>query len=340
MTTAPEVGTSKDRNVAAGEVVELPRAVPGARREIDHATVTFIKRERGLYRDAVRRFFRNRLAIAGLTLVIVLVILSVFADDWFLAIFQGREPEPLLAKYHYNDVFVGPTGAFPSKEWWMGTDLAGRDFYSRIVYGARVSLSIGLLAQLVAFSIGIPLGALAGWRGGRIDFVVMRVVDVMSAIPVLLFAFLIMARLGPGYWNVMLAIGITSWIAICRLTRAQFLTLREKEFVEAALSYGAGGWRIVRYHLLPNSLAPIIVALTLGIPIAIFAEAALSFLGVGINPPTPSWGQMLSRDGLANINFYWHLALFPALMIAITMLGFTLMGDGLRDALDPYMLKG
>lgn len=339
MTTALEVQPDKDADAAAGGVAELDRVTPGTLREIDHAEVTFIKRERGLYRDAVRRFSKNKLAIAGLILVIILVILSVFADDWFLAIPQGREAEPLLARYHYNDVFVGPSGAFPSREWPMGTDLAGRDFYSRIVYGARVSLSIGLLAQLIAFSIGIPLGAMAGWRGGRIDFAVMRLVDVMSAIPVLLFAFLIMARLGAGYWNVMLAIGVTSWIAVTRLTRAQFLSLREKEFVEAAQSYGAGGWRIVRHHLLPNSLAPIIVALTLGIPIAIFAEAALSFLGVGINPPTPSWGQMLSRDGLANINFFWHLALFPALMIAITMLGFTLMGDGLRDALDPHMLK-
>jgi ABC-type dipeptide/oligopeptide/nickel transport system permease subunit len=300
----------------------------------------FARRERSLYRDAVRRFFRNRLAIIGLVLVIILLILAVFADDWFIAIPLGREPQPLLAKTHYNDVFYGPAGAFPSREYWMGTDLNGRDFYSRIVYGARVSLSIGLLAQLVAFTIGIPLGAMAGWRGGRVDFGVMRLVDVMSAIPTLLFAYLIMATLGAGYRNVMLAIGITSWIAICRLTRAQFLSLREKEFVLASQMIGAGSGRIIRFHLLPNSLAPIIVALTLGIPIAIFAEASLSFLGVGINPPMPSWGQMLGRDGLANINYFWHLALFPALMIAVTMLGFTLMGDGLRDALDPFMLKG
>jgi ABC-type dipeptide/oligopeptide/nickel transport system permease subunit len=252
---------------------------------------------------------------------------------------MGREAEPLLAKYHYNDVFVGPVGAFPSAEWWMGTDLVGRDFYSRIVYGARVSLSIAFLASLIALGIGIPLGAMGGWWGGRVDFGVMRVVDVMSAIPVLLFAYLIMASLGAGYWNVMLAIGITSWIAVCRLTRAQFLALRERDFVLASQATGAKSWRIIRHHLLPNSLAPIIVALTLGIPIAIFAEASLSFMGVGINPPMPSWGQMLGRDGIANISYFWHLALFPALMIAITMLGFTLMGDGLRDALDPHMLE-
>jgi ABC-type dipeptide/oligopeptide/nickel transport system permease subunit len=275
----------------------------------------------------------------GLILVIILVVVAVFADDWFLAVFQGREAKPLIAKTGYNEVFYGPAGAFPSREYWMGTDLSGRDLWSRIVYGARISLSIALLATLIAFGIGIPLGASAGWRGGGTDYGVMRLVDIMSAIPTLLFAYLIMARLGSGYWNVMIAIGITSWIGICRLTRAQFLSLREKEYVEAARMMGAGSWRIIRFHLLPNSLAPIIVALTLGIPIAIFAEASLSFLGVGINPPMPSWGQMIGRDGLANINFFWHLALFPAVMIAITMLGFTLMGDGLRDAFDPQMIQ-
>jgi ABC-type dipeptide/oligopeptide/nickel transport system permease subunit len=298
-----------------------------------------LSRERGLYRDAGRRFLKNKLAIVGLVFVLILLMLAVFADDWFLAIPQGREARPLIAKTGYNDVFYGPAGAFPSKEYWMGTDLAGRDLWSRIVYGARISLSIALLATLIALGIGIPLGASAGWRGGRIDFLVMRVVDIMSAIPALLFAYLIMARMGSGYWNVMLAIGITSWIGVCRLTRAQFLSLREKEYVEAARMMGAGSWRIIRFHLLPNSLAPIIVALSLGIPIAIFAEASLSFLGVGINPPMPSWGQMIGRDGLANINFFWHLAFFPAVMIAITMLGFTLMGDGLRDAFDPQMVQ-
>jgi len=298
-------------------------------------------RERGIYRDAARRFFKNKLAIVGLILVLLLITLALFADNWFITLPFGREAEPLIARTTYNEVFYGPTGAFPSAEYWMGTDLNGRDLFSRIVYGARISLTIGLLAQLVAFGIGIPLGGVAGWNGGgRVDFLVMRLVDVMSAFPNLLFAYLIMARLGAGFWNVMLAIGITSWIGICRLTRAQFLSLREQEYVTASRALGAGTWRIIRYHLLPNALAPIVVSLTLGIPMAIFAEASLSFLGVGINPPMPSWGQMIGRDGVANINFFWHIAFFPALMIAITMLGFTLMGDGLRDALDPRMLKG
>jgi ABC-type dipeptide/oligopeptide/nickel transport system permease subunit len=295
---------------------------------------------RGLYRDAARRFVRNKLAIFGLGLVILLVVLAVFADDWFLALPQGREAQPLIARTPYDKIFFGPMGAFPSAKYWMGTDLNGRDLWSRIVFAARISLSIAILAQLIALVVGMPMGAIAGWAGGRVDYLIMRVVDVMSAFPTLLFAYLIMARLGAGYWNVALAIGITSWIGICRLTRAQFLSLREKEFVEASRMLGATPGRIIRYHLLPNAMAPIIVALTLGIPAAIFAEAALSFLGVGINPPMPSWGQMLGRDGVANITFFWHLALFPAIMIAITMLGFTLMGDGLRDALDPQMIHG
>ncbi len=298
-----------------------------------------VAKERGIYRDAVGRFFRNKLSMVGFGLVLLLLVLAIFADDAIIALPLGREPKPLIARTPYDKIFFGPMGQFPSVDYWMGTDLNGRDFFSRIIHGARVSLTIGILAQLIAFGIGIPLGALAGWKGGRVDFVIMRVVDVMSALPTLLFAYLIMARLGAGFWNVMLAIGITTWINVCRLTRAQFLTLREKEFVEASRMIGASGWRIIRYHLLPNALAPIIVALTLGIPIAIFAEASLSFLGVGINPPMPSWGQMIGRDGVTNMTYYWHLAFFPALMIAITMLGFTLMGDGLRDALDPQLIQ-
>jgi oligopeptide transport system permease protein len=297
-----------------------------------------LAQERGIYRDAVRRFFQNKLAILGFALVVLLLVLAIFADDAIIALPLGHEPKPLIARTPYDKIFFGPSGAFPSSKYWMGTDLNGRDLFSRVVHGARVSLTIGIFAQIIASGIGIPLGALAGWKGGRVDFVVMRVVDVMSALPTLLFAYLIMARLGAGFWNVMLAIGITTWIGVCRLTRAQFLTLREKEYVEASRMIGANSWRIIRYHLLPNALAPIIVALTLGIPVAIFAEASLSFLGVGINPPMPSWGQMIGRDGITNMTYFWHLALFPALMIAITMLGFTLVGDGLRDALDPQMI--
>ncbi|HXF62756.1 MAG TPA: ABC transporter permease [Caldilineaceae bacterium] len=292
---------------------------------------------RSLLGDALRRFARNKLSLAGAVIVAGLALMAIFADDWPIAWLLGRPPRPLIAHYPYDEIFVGPTGAFPSSDFWMGTDLNGRDLYSRIVYAARISLSIGILSQVIALAIGVPLGALAGWRGGKADFAVMRFVDIMSALPTLLLAYLIMARLGAGYWNVLIAIGVTSWIEICRLTRAQFLSLREREFVEAARMVGLRTPRILWLHMLPNALATIIVSLTLGIPRAIFAEASLSFLGVGINPPTPSWGQMLGRDGIANMTFFWHLAFFPALMIALTMTGFTLMGDGLRDALDPRM---
>jgi ABC-type dipeptide/oligopeptide/nickel transport system permease subunit len=297
-------------------------------------------RRRSLYRDAVRRFFRNRLSIVGLVIVAMLLFVAIFADDWFIAPLLGRDAQPLIAHYGYDEAFVGPTGGFPSAQFWMGTDLNGRDEWSRIVYGARISLSIAILSQLFALLIGLPMGALAGWRGGKVDFVIMRVVDIMSALPVLLLAFLIMLRMGASYWNVLLALSLTTWIEICRLTRGQFLTLREKEFVEASRSVGARTPRIVFGQILPNALAPIIVSVTLGIPRAIFAEASLSFLGVGINPPTPSWGQMIGREGIANMTYFWHLALFPAIMIALTMLGFTLVGDGLRDALDPKMVEG
>ncbi|HEX9116608.1 MAG TPA: ABC transporter permease [Anaerolineae bacterium] len=295
------------------------------------------RRPRSLYRDALHRFVANRLAIVGVAMVAVLLALALFADDALIALPLGRQPVPLLAHTPYDKIFYGPAGTFPSGKYWMGTDLDGRDLYSRIVFGARISLAAGLLAQLIAFAIGMPLGGIAGWKGGRVDFLVMRLVDVMSAIPTLLFAFMIMARFGSGFWNVMLAIGISSWIGICRLTRAQFLALREREFIEASRMIGAGTWRIIGQHLLPNAIGPLIVSLTLGIPTAIFAEASLSFLGVGINPPMPSWGQMIGKDGVANISFFWHLALFPAVMIALTMLGFTMMGDGLRDALDPRL---
>lgn len=287
----------------------------------------------------MHRFAQNKLAIIGLVIILLVTIIAVFADDWFIAPFLGREPKPLIAKAPYDKIFYGPSGAFPSAKYWMGTDLNGRDLWSRIVYGARISLAVGLIAQFIAIVVGVPLGAIAGWRGGRVDYLVMRLIDIMSSIPGLLLAYLIMARLGPGFWNVIIAIGFLSWLGTCRLTRAQYLSLREKEFVEAARSVGTRESRIMGRHLLPNALSPIIVAVTLGIPAAIFAEASLSFLGIGINPPMPSWGQMLGRDGIANMSYHWHLALFPALAIAITLLGFTLVGDGLQDALNPQSTR-
>ncbi|MBS1253824.1 MAG: Oligopeptide transport system permease protein OppC [Anaerolineales bacterium] len=281
-------------------------------------------RQRTLWSDAARRFAQNKLAMAGLVVALVLILTAIFAD--FLA------PQP------YDRVVLSEALQFPSRAHWLGTDAVGRDFLSRIIYGARTSLIVGFLVQIIASIIGVPLGAVAGLRGGKTDFVVTRLVEVMTAFPSFLFALFIMSVLGTGLFNVILAISVTSWVPLCRLTRGQLLSLREKEFVAATRALGAKDRRIILHHLLPNALPALIVMIALGIPTAIFAEAGLSFLGVGINDPLPSWGKMVGSSS-AYIRVYWHLGLFPTLMIAITTLSFTFVGDGLRDALDPTMLK-
>jgi oligopeptide transport system permease protein len=271
-------------------------------------------------RDAWRRFRSNRLGPLGLAIVIFLLVLALGAE-W-------------IAPYPYDKPDFAAAWQFPSREHLMGTDGIGRDFYSRIVYGARTSLAIGLSAQALALTIGITLGMIAGLRGGRLDFVIMRLVDAVWAFPRMLFAIMLLTVLGSGFSNVLLVIAITGWIPICRLARAQLLAQRESDYVLSARALGVSEARIARAHLFPNILGPIIVALTLGVPEAIFAEAGLSFLGIGINPPIPSWGQMVG-ESVSTIRFYWFLAFFPAVMIGLTMLGFVLLGDGLRDALDP-----
>jgi len=284
--------------------------------------VTRIPQKRTLWRDAARSFFKNRLATAGLVMVIIFIIMAVFAD--------------VLAPQPYYHSVLSENLKPPSARHWMGTDQVGRDLFSRIIYGARTSLLVGFSVQAIAFAIGLPLGALAGLRGGWIDFIVTRLLEVMTAFPGFLFAIFVMSILGSGLGNVILAIGITSWIEVCRLTRGQLLALREREFVVAARSYGADDWRIVFRQLLPHALPPLVIMLALGIPSAIFGEAGLSFLGVGINDPIPSWGKMVS-ESLGYLRVYWYLGIFPTLMIALAMLSFNFLGDGLRDALDPTM---
>jgi ABC-type dipeptide/oligopeptide/nickel transport system permease subunit len=208
--------------------------------------------------------------------------------------------------------------------------------FTRLIYGARVAILVGLCTQGIILVIGITVGAVAGYFGGWVDNLLMRVVDVWYAVPALLFAIMIMVMLGQGLFNLFLAIGLIQWVTLSRLVRGQFLSLREKEFVKAARVSGTGGFSIVMRHLLPNALTPIIVAVTFGIPLAIFTEATLSFFGVGINPPTPSWGQMVGQYQVY-LRSAPHMAIFPALCIAVTMLAFTFLGDGLRDALDPKM---
>lgn len=281
-----------------------------------------LPKQRTLLGDAARRFARNKLALFGLFLVSTLVLTALLAD--------------FIAPYPYDA--ANPTRAlqFPSSEHWMGTDEVGRDVYSRIVYGTRISLAVGLGVMAIALVIGIPLGLLAGLAGGPIDYIVMRLVEVFTAVPALMLALLLISVFGGGLFNVILALGIVAWLDTCRLLRAQLLSLRERDFVLAARTLGASGARIALHHLLPNAIAPLIVAVTIGIPVAIFAEAGLSFLGLGVNDPIPSWGKMVG-NALSYMRVYWHLGVFPTLAIAITMLGFTFLGDGLRDAFDTSM---
>lgn len=285
-----------------------------------------LSKQRTLWRDAVRRFSKNRLAMVGLVIVTFFVFLAVFAD--------------VLAPHPYDKVYFERVLLFPFEHpaHPMGTDEVGRDYLSRMIYGARTSITVGLAVMALAVLVGVPLGGMAGYMGGAVDWVISRIIEIMTAFPGIMFAILIISVWGGGVSKVIMALSITAWIEIARLTRAQVLSLREKEYVESARAIGVSQRGIVLRHLIPNSLTPILVAISFGIPAAIFAEAGLSFLGIGINDPFASWGKMV---GVSNsyVRVYWHLALFPTVAIALLMLGFTFVGDGLRDALDPKMLE-
>ena len=283
------------------------------------------RRQRGPLWFAWRRFAANRAAVAGGAVLAVLLLMAIFA--------------PLITKTGPNDqAFLTQAYAPPSAEFWFGVDDLGRDFFTRIVYGARVSLSIGFAAAVCSVLIGLPLGALAGYYGGSVDWLVMRVIEVFSVVPPLLAALLLGALSGGGFRTIILIAGLFGWVQVCLLIRAQVMAIKEKEFVRAARALGASPGYIIRRHLVPNAISPIIVGFVLAIPLAMMLEASLSFLGVGVPPPTPSWGQMINI-GTDFMYFYWHLAVFPTAALAITVLATTLFGDGLRDALDPT-LKG
>lgn len=277
-----------------------------------------------LWRDAAIRFSKNKLAMGALVIVALLVLISIFADV--------IAPSPNLARPIDARKFPGEAGYV------LGTDDVGRDMLKRLVHGTRTSLIVGLSVQAIAVVIGAILGLSAGFLGGWVDFFVMRVVELFTAIPQLLFALFLISIFGGGLFNVILAIGLIGWVDICRLTRAQLFSLREKEFIEAARTVGVPPLQIAWRHLLPNALTPLIIAVTLGVPIAIFTEAGLSFLGLGINEPTASLGKMVGASS-AYIRVYWHMGLLPTLLIALIMLSFSFVGDGLRDALDPRLRK-
>src|SRR6266571_3327234 len=224
----------------------------------------------------------------------------------------------------------------PSARHWLGTDQIGRDVLSRMLYGARVSLAVGFVSVGIATMIGIALGAVAGYHGGTVDAMVMRLVDLMLVFPRFFLLLAVLAFLRPSIWTIMVVIGLTGWMSVARLVRAEFLSLREREFVLWSQSIGASAFRIIWRHILPNAIAPVLVAITLGVPAAILAESGLSFLGLGVQPPHATWGNILN-DGKDAIEIGWWLSLYPGLAILVTVLSYNLLGEGIRDALDPRL---
>jgi peptide/nickel transport system permease protein len=267
-------------------------------------------------------FRRNRLAIGGMGIVLLIFLMAAVCS--------------LIARYDPGDVRVDAKLIGPCREHPLGTDHLGRDVLSRMLYGARISLSVGFVAVGISIAIGIFVGAIAGYYGRWLDAALMRFVDVMMCFPAFFLILTVIALLGPNIINVMIVIGITSWMGTARLVRAEFLSLKEREFVLAARSLGFSDRRIIFAHILPNALAPVIVSATLGVAGAILLEAGLSFLGFGVQPPSPSWGNILT-EGRTYIFDAWWLTLFPGLAILITVLAFNLVGEGLRDALDPRL---
>lgn len=291
-------------------------------------------RERGLWSDAFYRLRQNRLAMAALVLVLMLAALTI-AANWSAMV---RRYDPLFFQ-DYSHVQEGPTRTHI-----FGTDNLGRDNWSRVVKGVGISLQIGLGTQVVVLLIGLLVGALAAFGGRFLDNVLMRFTDITYAFPDLLFIILMRSVLEGRDWfivgnpkvQIILAIALVNWTTIARLVRGQMLSLAERDYVLAARAMGASQWRVVLRHMLPNALGPVIVAVTFGIPIAIFAEAALGFVGFGLKPPTPSLGRLVA-DGYNYIQLNYWVVIFPAGAIGLLMLCFTFLGDGLRDALDPRM---
>jgi peptide/nickel transport system permease protein len=266
------------------------------------------------------RALANPLARWGFAIIASILLLALLA--------------PLIAPFDPDAIDVKSILLPPSGTHWMGTDGLGRDVFSRMLFGARISLLVGFVAVGIASAIGIVLGAIAGFYRGWVDIVIMRLVDIMLSIPTFFLILAVIAFLTPSIWNIMIVIGLTSWMGVTRLVRAEFLSLREREFELSAQTLGARNSRLIFRHLLPNSLTPIIVSFVLGVASAVLVESGLSFLGLGVQPPQASWGNILT-DGKEYIQFAWWLSLFPGVAILLTVLGYNLLGEGLRDALDP-----
>jgi ABC-type dipeptide/oligopeptide/nickel transport system permease subunit len=306
-------------------VTVVDPASPGAVQvgdTVGEAGIADVAQARPLRRDVWRRFRRNRLAVVGLVFIALLILVALFA--------------PLIATHSYSELSAEDR-APPSAEHWFGTDNVGRDVFSRVVYGARISLRVGILATLISLTIGLALGSLCGYFGGAADTFVMRIIDMFLAIPYIVLAIAIATLFGRSENSIILVLGLTGWLAITRIVRSSFLSLKQLEYVEAAEALGYSRRRIMFRHILPNALQPIIVYGTIAVGTVILAEAALSFLGVGPQDPTPAWGLMVSSAGASALSTGPHMLIFPGLAIFLTVLSFVFVGDGLRDALDPRL---
>ena len=269
-----------------------------------------------------KRFKRNKLAVLGGFIVLTLFITAIFA--------------PLLSPYDPNSINVKHILEPPGRTHPLGTDDLGRDILSRMIWGARISLAVGFVAVGISTMVGILLGAVSGYYGGWTDRVLMRFVDIMLSIPTFFLLLAVIAFLEPSIWNIMIVIGLTSWMGVSRLVRAEVLSSKEREFALAARAIGASDLRMIFKHILPNSMAPVLVSAVLGVAGAILVESALSFLGIGVQPPTASWGNILTA-GKDNIEIAWWLSVFPGLAILVTVLAYNLLGEGIRDSIDPRL---
>lgn len=283
-----------------------------------------IERGSSLWRDATRRLRKNRLAVAGAMVLLVVVTASIIAP-WFSA-------------YSYSDQDTALGAVEPSAQHWLGTDPLGRDLLTRILYGGRVSLLVGVAATSVSLLIGVLYGAIAGFTGGRTDALMMRIVDVLYALPFTIFVIILMVFFGRNFFLLFLAIGAVEWLTMARIVRSQVLSIREKEYIEAARVIGLSRRRIILRHILPNTLGPVIVYVTLTIPQVMLVEAFLSFLGLGVQPPMSSWG-ILIREGVETMEEYPWLLIYPSIALSLTLFSLNFLGDGLRDALDPRASK-
>jgi peptide/nickel transport system permease protein len=283
-----------------------------------------------------RTFIRNKTAVLGLVLAMLVVLAAILADDWFIAFFQGREAESLLVAFDPLKQDTRNRLAAPDSEHIMGLDTYGRDTWARIVYGARVSLMVGICSVLLGGALGTLMGLAAGYLGGKVENTLMRVVDVLMAFPSLIMGLMVLAVLGAGLSKMILAIGIVLSPTFARVAHSATLAVKENEYVEAARAIGASRFRIIRTHILPNILGEVVVLASIWTATAIRVEANLSFIGLGVSPPTPAWGSMI-RQGTQVLSDAPWVSLFPGLAILITVLAFNLLGDGLRDILDPKL---